>query len=104
MLSALFNDLNLENIKHFECAIPKNIKNYDTAKDKFIRDQRPQIRAHKNVQVADTSQHQLFRRDCGSGLHGWIAAKKPLLWKNNKKKRNKRTNIIPVDKTSEIQI
>ena len=37
------------------------------------------------VQVTDTSQYQLFRRD--SGLHGRIAAKKPLLKDTNKKKR-----------------
>ena len=40
------------------------------------------------VQVTDTSQHQLFRRDCvKSGLQGEIAAKKPLLKNTNNKKR-----------------
>ena len=37
------------------------------------------------VQVTDTSQHQLFRRDCG--LRVRIAAKKPLLTDTNKMKR-----------------
>jgi hypothetical protein len=42
----------------------------------------------QKVQVTDTSQHQLFRGDCViSGLHGRIAAKKPLLKDTNKKKR-----------------
>ena len=40
------------------------------------------------VQVTGTSQHQLFRGDCvKSGLHGWIAEKKPQLKDINKKKR-----------------
>ena len=41
----------------------------------------PQIAAQilHRVQVTDTSQHQLFRGDCKSGLHGRITAKKPLL-------------------------
>ena len=40
------------------------------------------------VPVTDTSQHQLFRGDCmKSGLHGGIAAKKPLLKDTNNKKR-----------------
>ena len=39
------------------------------------------------VQVTDTSQHQLFRGDCESGIHGQIAAKKPLLKDTNNKKR-----------------
>ena len=40
------------------------------------------------VQVRDAYQHQLFRgRRLGSGLHGRIAAKKPLLNDANKKKR-----------------
>ena len=39
------------------------------------------------VQVTDTSQHQLFRGDCESGLHGRIAAKKTQLKDNNKKKK-----------------
>ena len=39
------------------------------------------------VQVTDTSQHQLFRGDSESGLHGQIAAKKPLLKDTNNKKR-----------------
>ena len=40
------------------------------------------------VQVTDTPQHQLFRGDCvNSGLHGQIAAKKPLLKDTNKNKR-----------------
>jgi hypothetical protein len=37
------------------------------------------------VQVTDTSQHQLFRGDCESVLHGRIAAKKPLLKDTNKR-------------------
>jgi hypothetical protein len=37
--------------------------------------------------VTDTSQHQLFGGDCESGLHGQLAAKKPLLKDINKKKR-----------------
>ena len=40
-----------------------------------------------NVQIIDTSQHQLFRGDCESDLHGRIAAKKPLIKDTNKKKR-----------------
>ena len=39
------------------------------------------------VQVTDTSQHQLFRGDCESGLHVQIAAKKPLLKDTNNNKR-----------------
>ena len=39
------------------------------------------------VQVTDTSQDQLFREMWESGLHGQIAAKKPLLKDTNKKKR-----------------
>ncbi|CDQ64266.1 unnamed protein product [Oncorhynchus mykiss] len=38
-------------------------------------------------QLTDTSQHQLFRGDCQSGIHGGIAAKKPLLKDTNNKKR-----------------
>jgi hypothetical protein len=41
------------------------------------------------VQVTDASQHQVFRADCmKSGLHGQIAAKKPLLKDTKKKKRH----------------
>ncbi|CDQ65481.1 unnamed protein product [Oncorhynchus mykiss] len=36
--------------------------------------------------TTDTSEHQLFRGDCESGLHGQIAAKKPLLKDTNKKR------------------
>ena len=39
------------------------------------------------VQATDTSQHQLFREDCELGLHGRIAANKPLLKDTNRKKR-----------------
>jgi hypothetical protein len=39
------------------------------------------------VKVTDTSQHQLVRGDCESGLHGGIAAKNPLLKDVSKKKR-----------------
>ena len=39
------------------------------------------------LQVTGTSQHQLFRGDCQSGLHVRIAAKKPLLKDTNNKKR-----------------
>jgi hypothetical protein len=35
----------------------------------------------------DTPQHQHLRRLCESDIHGWIAAKKPLLKDTNKKKR-----------------
>jgi hypothetical protein len=45
-----------------------------------------QIMLHR-VQVTDISQHQLFRGMCESGLHGQIAAKKPLLKDTNKNKR-----------------
>ena len=38
------------------------------------------------VQVKDISKSTVQRRQCGSGFHGQIAAKKPLL-KDNKKKR-----------------
>ena len=38
------------------------------------------------VQVTDTSQHQLFRGDCESGLHGLIVANKPPLKDTNKKR------------------
>jgi hypothetical protein len=38
-------------------------------------------------QSSDTSQRQLFRGDCETGLHGRIAAKKPLLKDTNNKKR-----------------
>jgi hypothetical protein len=61
------------------------------AEDKFIR-----VTSLRNcspnkcfrVQITNTSQ-QLFRVGlCGSGLHGQIAAKKPLLKDTNKKKRH----------------
>ena len=35
----------------------------------------------------DTSQYQLFKGDCVSGVHGQISAKKSLLKDTNKKKR-----------------
>ena len=39
------------------------------------------------VHVTGKSQYQLFRGDYESGLHGRIAAKKPLLKDTNKQKR-----------------
>ena len=51
----------------------------------------PQIRAHINALQSSTSRHistsTVQRRLRESGLHGGIAAKKPLLRMNNKKKR-----------------
>ena len=51
----------------------------------------PQIRAHINVSQSSSSRHistsTVQRRLRESGLHGGIAAKKPLLRMNNKKKR-----------------
>ena len=98
-------------------AVAKTIKRYDetgshedrprtgrprvtsAAEDKFIRVTSlrnrqltaPQIRAHINALQSSSSRHistatvQWRLRE--SGLHGGIAAKKPLLRKNNKKKR-----------------
>ena len=43
------------------------------------------------VQVTDTSQHQLFRGDCESGLQGRLAEKKTLLKDTNKKMRPRNT-------------
>jgi hypothetical protein len=39
------------------------------------------------VQGTATSQHQLFRGDCVTGLHGQISAKKPPLLKDTNKKK-----------------
>jgi transposase len=64
------------------------------AEDNLIRDTSlinwqltaPQIAPHR-VQITDTSLTSTFqRRLCESGLHGRIAAKKPLLKETNKKK------------------
>ena len=98
-------------------AVAKTIKRYDetgshedrprtgrprvtsAAEDKFIRVTSlrnrqltaPQIRAHINALQSSSSRHistsTVQRRLRESGLHGGIAAKKPLLRKNNKKKR-----------------
>ena len=98
-------------------AVAKTIKRYDetgshedrprtgrprvtsAAEDKFIRVTSlrnrqltaPQIRAHINALQSSSSRHistsTVRRRLRESGLHGGIAAKKPLLRKNNKKKR-----------------
>jgi hypothetical protein len=88
-------------LKVSSSAVTKNIKGYDetvshedrhrkgrprvtsAVEDKFTRVSRlrlqPKSILHR-VQVTDTSQHQLFRGDdVKSGLHGQIAAKKPLL-------------------------
>ena len=98
-------------------AVAKTIKRYDetgshedrprtgrprvtsAAEDKFIRVTSlrnrqltaPQIRAHINALQSSSSRHistsTVQRRLRESGLHGGIAAKKPLLRMNNKKKR-----------------
>ena len=98
-------------------AVAKTIKRYDetgshedrprtgrprvtsAAEDKFIRVTSlrnrqltaPQIRAHINALQSSSSRHistsTVQRRLRESGLHGGIAANKPLLRKNNKKKR-----------------
>ena len=98
-------------------AVAKTIKRYDetgshedrprtgrprvtsAAEDKFIRVTNlrnrqltaPQIRAHINALQSSSSRHistsTVQRRLRESGLHGGIAAKKPLLRMNNKKKR-----------------
>ena len=89
-------------------AVAKNIKRYDetgshedrhrkgrprvtsSSDDMFIR-----VTSLRNcnpnkcliVQLTNTFQHQLFRRDSvNQGLHGRIAAKKPLLKDTNKKR------------------
>ena len=54
------------------------------------------------VQVTDTSQHKLFRGDCEAGLHGSIAAEKPLLKDTNNKslawaKKHKQWTFRPVE-------
>ena len=49
------------------------------------------------VQVTDTFQHELFRGDCESGLHGWIAAKKPLLKDINNNKKREITSLRSVN-------
>ena len=98
-------------------AVAKTIKRYDetgshedrprtgrprvtsAAEDKFIRVTSlrnrqltaPQIRAHINALQSSSSRHistsTVQRRLRESGLHDGIAANKPLLRKNNKKKR-----------------
>ena len=51
----------------------------------------PQIAAQINASQSSSSRHisssTIQRRLCESGLHGWIAAKKPLLKDNHNKKR-----------------
>ena len=87
-------------LKVSSSAVAKTIKRYDETGSHEDRQRkgRPRVTSLEvirvtspnkcfTVQVTDTSQHQLFRGDSESGLHGWIAAKKPLLKDTNKKKR-----------------
>ena len=105
--------------KNLESAVAKTIKRYDetgshedhyrkgrprvtsAAEDKFIRVTilrngqltAPQIAPHR-VQVTNTSQTSTVqRRLCESGLHGQIAAKKPLLKDTNNKKKHKQETL-----------
>jgi hypothetical protein len=73
---------------HKDCHRKGRPRVTSAAEDTFIRVTSPRNRQltapHR---VTDTSQHQLFRGNCESGLHGRIAAKKLLLKDTNKKKR-----------------
>ena len=104
-------------MKVFSSAVTKTIKRYDetgshedrlrkrrprvtsTAEDKFIRVTSlrnrqltaPQITAQVNASQSLSNRHistsTVQRRLCGSGVHGRITAKNPLLKETNKEKR-----------------
>ena len=97
-----WRSVNAENVKTIESAVAKTIKRYEetgsredrhrngrprvssAAEDKFIRVTSLRNCSLKKLQPSSSNRHistwtvQMRLRE--SGLHGWIAAKKPLAW------------------------